>query len=79
MHDPTTVTALAALVIALGYAGHVALWPYRPCPACHGHGRHTHPLNRRAVRPCHACNGHGLQERLATRLWRNHRDRKENR
>ncbi|MCA1194164.1 hypothetical protein [Saccharopolyspora sp. 6V] len=78
MHDPTTLAFLAALAGGAIYLGHVALWPYRPCPACHGTGHQTSPLNPRAARPCHACGGQRLRPRLAYRLYRNHRDHKEN-
>lgn len=71
--------ALLAGVLLIGYLAHTALWPYKPCRACGGAGRLSHPVNRRALRPCRGCHTTGQQPRLAYRLYRNHRDRKENR
>jgi len=70
--DPLTTLAsplsLILLTVTLGYILACAVWPFVPCPRCHGTAKRRAPLGR-AVRICRRCRGTGLRLRLGRRVW----------
>jgi hypothetical protein len=59
-HGATSPTALIviAIIAAAGYLIHCAIWPYRACTKCDGHGKYPAP-NGRTWRYCRHCDGIG--------------------
>jgi DnaJ-class molecular chaperone len=70
--DPLTTLAhplvLLLLLLTLGYSLACAVWPFVPCPRCHGSTKRRAPIGR-AVRICRRCRGTGLRLRLGRRMW----------
>lgn len=70
--DPLATLAsplvLLLLVVTFGYILACAIWPYQPCPRCHGTGKLRAPFGR-ALRICGRCRGTGLRLRLGRRIW----------
>lgn len=68
--DPRTSTAttltLIILAVTLCYAVACWIWPFKPCPRCHGSGRRRSPSGR-AFRLCRRCDGTGA--RLRAGRW----------
>lgn len=53
--------------ITFGYAASCALWPYKACRGCDGHGLIYGPFG--GIRYCRRCDGTGLRLRLGRRAW----------
>jgi hypothetical protein len=60
--------ALLLLIVTLGYILTCAIWPYQPCPRCHGTAKLSAPFGR-TFRICRRCRGTGLRLRLGRRIW----------
>ncbi|MBP2330626.1 hypothetical protein JOF56_011011 [Kibdelosporangium banguiense] len=76
-----TTVVLAALGLALAYAGSCVLYPYRACRTCRGRGHHVSSFLR-AIRLCGRCDGDGRELRAGRRAyetWRRSRRRGRNR
>lgn len=56
------------ILLTLGYAAWVALFPMRPCRRCKGAGKHRSPFGR-TYRLCHHCAATGLRVRWERRVW----------
>jgi hypothetical protein len=57
---------VAALAVTLGYGLACWVWPFKPCPRCHGTGKKRSPSGR-AFRACRRCDGTGA--RLRAGRW----------
>lgn len=57
---------LPGLLITLGYLGLCAVWPFKACRHCQGHGQLRGWLG--GIRLCHACDGTGLRLRVGRRV-----------
>lgn len=54
-------------LITFGYAVSCALWPYKACRRCEGHGQISGPFG--GIRLCRHCDATGLRLRLGRRAW----------
>lgn len=65
---PELAASAAVLIVTLGYSLTCAVWPFKPCRRCHGHGRSRAPMGR-AFRRCPRCKGDGARLRTGRVLW----------
>jgi hypothetical protein len=77
---PTAAASLLCLTLpaaTLGYAFACWVWPFKPCPRCHGSGKRRSPAGR-AFRLCRRCEGTGRRLRVGRWLYNHfHRIRRD--
>jgi hypothetical protein len=62
-----SLTALALIVITVGYVLTCAAWPFGNCRRCHGTGKIRGPVG--GIRYCRRCDHTGLRIRWGRHLW----------
>lgn len=71
--------ALVLVGLVLVYLVDCVRWPQRDCRWCKGRGVHRSDSDHTLSRRCWWCKGAPKRDRIATRLWRRHRQRKTRR